>query len=158
MASPWADGYFWSYGCFNASLGPMSLGQHQDFLGARNSHDPTSWPCNNVSILLHLSNISAKYGWILTQYGSKERSYRAKCIAYYRAPIRKTVRSENAEKSDLGAPLLLGPRHSVSPLKLAKKSDLVSLKACRSARFVDADRLRAARKFMFRICPMLNPG
>ena len=29
--------------------GLTALGQHQNSLGAGNTHDPTGWPCNNVS-------------------------------------------------------------------------------------------------------------
>ena len=29
--------------------GLTALGQHQNSLGARNTHDPTGWGCNNVS-------------------------------------------------------------------------------------------------------------
>ena len=50
MASPWAHGYFWPGGSFDAALGPTALGQHQNSPRARNTHDPTGWACNNVSI------------------------------------------------------------------------------------------------------------
>ena len=32
--------------------GLTALGQHQNSLGARNTHDPTGWRCNNVSFLI----------------------------------------------------------------------------------------------------------
>ena len=42
-------GFYPPLGSFDAALGPTALGQHQNSLGAGNTHDPTGWPCNNVS-------------------------------------------------------------------------------------------------------------
>ena len=63
-------------------LRPTALGQHQNSRGARNTHDPTGWPCNNVSfssIFLLIHNIT--FLWVT--HGLTRNKSVLRCLSFH---------------------------------------------------------------------------